>query len=86
MKKKRKEKIDVEKSTVRIGKLGLTVPLIGEVSKQLDKRKTIKVKVLKTALIGEEVRNIALKIAEETQSRLVELRGHTFTLVKSKKS
>ena len=75
-----------EKATVRIGKQGPTDLLINEISKQLDKRETVKVKLLKTALINEDAKEIAQKIADETQSEIIELRGHTFTVYRPKKS
>jgi RNA-binding protein YhbY len=44
----------------------------------------IKAKILKTALQDDEAKSIAVKIAEETESELVEVRGHTFLLFKRK--
>jgi RNA-binding protein YhbY len=44
------------------------------------------VKILKTDLANGEAKEIAQKIATETLSEIVQLRGHTFTLHKSKKS
>ncbi len=76
----------VEKPTVNIGKKGPTDLLVNEISKRLDKRKVVKVKILKTALIDQEVEKIAWKVAEETGSKIVQLRGHTFTLYRSKKA
>lgn len=76
----------MEDATVRIGKKGPTTFLIDEIAKQLDKRKTVKVKVLNTALRGEKTEEIAQKIASETCSEITELRGHTFIIHKPKKS
>lgn len=76
----------VEKPTVNIGKKGPTDFLVNEISKRLDKRKVVKVKILKTALVDQEVEKIALKVAEQTGSKIVQLRGHTFTLYRSKKA
>jgi len=78
--------LSVEKPTVRIGKKGATEPLVNEVSKQLEKRGVVKVKMLKTALINQEAKEIAQEVAEKTESRIVQSRGHTFTLYKPKKS
>jgi RNA-binding protein len=58
---------------------------VSEVSKQLDAREMIKAKILKTALQETEAKTIAAKIAEQTESELVEVRGHTFLLFKPKK-
>ncbi|MCW4019904.1 MAG: YhbY family RNA-binding protein [Candidatus Bathyarchaeota archaeon] len=83
--KPRHDKTVVEKPTVRIGKKGPTEFLVGEIGKQLDKRKVVKVKILKTALESVDAEEIAQKVAEATESNIVSLRGHTFTLHKPKK-
>jgi len=79
-----KRALRTERPTVHIGKEGATAQIVNEVAKQLDTRKMIKAKILKTALIDEEAKAIAAKIAEQTESELVELRGHTFILYKRK--
>ncbi len=71
--------------TVRIGKDGASQEVLTEIGKQLDKNKMVKVKILKTALKGDEAKQIAVKTAEQTESSLVEIRGHTFMLYKSRK-
>jgi RNA-binding protein len=76
----------IEAAEVRIGKNGPTDPLIGEVSKRLDKRKMVKVKILKSALMGETAENIAGKVATATGAKIIQVRGHTFTLYRSKKA
>jgi RNA-binding protein len=76
----------VERPTIIIGKKGSTDFLSNEVSKQLGKRKVVKVKILKTALVNMEAKDIAKKVAEETGSKIIQLRGHTFTLYKPKKN
>ena len=78
--------MNTQKPTVWIGKKGIKSSLIKEVSKQLVKRKTMKVKVLKTALANEKTEEISRRIAEETQSQIRELRGCAFVVHKSKKS
>jgi RNA-binding protein YhbY len=40
---------------------------------------------LKTALSGDETKQMASKIAEQTEASLVEVRGHTFMLYKPHK-
>jgi len=84
MKRRIKRKLGDEKPTVWVGKEGATTQIINEVSKQLDTRKMIKAKILKTALKDEESKNIATKIAQQTDSLLIEVRGHTFLLYKRK--
>ena len=86
MKRKIKSALSAEKATVHVGKEGATAQIINEVSKQLDAREIIKAKILKTALQETEAEAIAAKIAEQTESELVEVRGHTFLLFKRKKN
>lgn len=70
--------------TVRVGKKGITEVQVKEVLKQLEARRTVKVKVLKSALVGETVEDIAQRISSETGSRVIRIIGHTFTLYKPK--
>lgn len=83
---KKRKKPCVESTTVRIGKKGVTDSFIGEVSKNLKKRETVRVKILKAGLGDHTAKEIAEDVAEATGSTIVQLRGHTFTLRKSKKS
>jgi RNA-binding protein len=85
MKRRIKSALSAERPTVHIGKEGATAQIINEVAKQLDTREMIKAKILKSALKDEEAKNIAAKIAEQTDAELVEVRGHTFLLYKRKK-
>ena len=73
------------KPTIRIGKKGPTDSIMKEITKYLKVRKSVKVKILKSALSNEKVDEIALKTAEMTGSIIVQVRGHTFTLYKPKK-
>jgi len=82
MKKQIKRRLSGEKPTVWVGKEGTTAQLISEISKQLDAREVIKAKILKTALNSEEAKTIAAHVATQTESQLVEVRGHTFLLYK----
>ena len=84
MKRRIKSALSAERPTVHVGKEGATTQIINEVAKQLDTREMIKAKILRTALKDEEAKNIAAKIAEQTESELVEVRGHTFLLYKRK--
>jgi RNA-binding protein len=85
MKDRIKRALSAERPTVWVGKEGITTQIINEICKQLDTREMIKAKILKTALQEEEAKNIATKIAEQTEAELVEVRGHTFLLFKRKK-
>lgn len=68
--------------TVRVGKKGITEAQVKEILKQLEARRTVKVKVLKSALVSETVEEIAQRISSETGSRVIQIIGHTFTLYK----
>lgn len=85
MKRRIKYALSAEKPTVHVGKEGATAQIVSEVAKQLDAREMIKAKILKTALHETEAKDIATKIAEQTEAELVEVRGHTFLLFKRKK-
>jgi RNA-binding protein len=85
MKRKIKIALGTESPTIHVGKEGASTQIVTEVIKQLDSREMIKAKILKTALKDIEAKDIALKIAEQSESELVEVRGHTFLLFKRKK-
>jgi len=80
-----KRRIIHEKPTVWIGKSGVTASMVSEVDKQLERRGFVKVKVLRSALGKEGVGDIAKRMAGKTESRLVDIRGHTFILYRAKK-
>lgn len=73
------------KPTAHIGKRGVTETQVREIAKQLEARRKVKVKVLKSALVECSVEEIARRIAQETGSRIVQIIGHTFTLYKPKR-
>jgi len=85
MRRRIKQELSTEKPTVWIGKGGATTQLINEINSQLKRREMIKAKILKTALKEEKAKEIATKIAEQTSSTLIEVRGHTFMLYKPRK-
>lgn len=71
-------------TTVRIGKKGITEAQVKEISKQLDAKRKVKVKVLRSALIESSIKEIAQKVSSETGSKIIQVVGHTFTLYKPK--
>jgi RNA-binding protein len=76
-----------ENPTIWVGKDGLTSQLIGEMEKQLQKNKMVKVKILPAALLGDNsAQAIAAKAAEQTGAALVEVRGHVFILFRKRKA
>jgi RNA-binding protein len=77
-----KRKLWDETPTIWIGKSGTSTQLVEEIEKQLKKNKMIKAKILKTALVEHETKEIATTIAQQTGATLVEVRGHTFILYK----
>ena len=73
-----------EKATVWVGKDGSTAQIVGEIRRQLDQREIVKAKVQQTALKDFETKQLAARIAEQTDSNLIDVRGHTFVLYKPK--
>lgn len=84
MKRRIKSELNAEKPTIWVGKEGKSQQIVNEISRQLEKREILKVKILKSALRNEEARRLASKIAEQTGSTLIEVRGHTILLYKRK--
>jgi RNA-binding protein len=85
MKRRIKHELSAEKPTIWIGKGGVTLQIANEIDRQLNQREVVKVKILKTALHEEEAKTLASKIASETSSTLIEVRGHTFMLYRRRK-
>jgi RNA-binding protein len=85
MKRRIKRELSAEKPTIWVGKDGATPQIANEISRQLEKREIVKVKLLKSALKDEEARSVAPKIAAQTSSTLIEVRGHTLLLYKRRK-
>ena len=76
-----------ESPTIWVGKDGLTPQLIGEIEKQLQRNKMVKVRVLPAALQEDNTAQaIATKAAEQTKSAVVEVRGHVFILFRKRKT
>lgn len=68
--------------TIWIGKEGVSKELLKHVASQLKTRELVKVKVQKSALAETETAVVAGRVASSTDSTLVEVMGHTFTLYK----
>jgi RNA-binding protein len=76
-----------ENPTIWVGKEGLTSQLIAEIEKQLQQNKMVKVRILPAALQGEvTAQSIAVNASEQTNSGLVEVRGHVFILFRKRKA
>lgn len=75
-----------ENPTIWVGKEGFTPQCAGELEKQLQKNRMVKVRILPAALVGENTaQSIAAKAAEQTGAALVEVRGHVFILFRKRK-
>jgi RNA-binding protein len=85
MKRRIKREVSAEKPTIWVGKGGATQQILNEISRQLEKKEIVKMKILKSALKDEETKSVASKIAEQTSSTLIEVRGHTLLLYKRRK-
>jgi putative YhbY family RNA-binding protein len=86
MKRHVRHELKEEKPTIWVGKDGLTPQVQAEVEKQLQKAKMVKIRILPSALQGDvTAKVIATKAAEETDSALVEVRGHVFILYRRHK-
>jgi len=85
MKRRIKRELSAEKPTIWVGKEGVNPRMINEVLKQLEKREMVKIRILKSALEGEEARGIAARIAQQTDSTLIDVRGHTLILYKPRR-
>jgi len=85
MKRRIKRRLGEERPTIWIGKNGASEESLKEIEKQLEKKKMVKIKILKSALEEDEAKEIASRIAEQTEASLVEVRGHIFMLYKRRK-
>jgi len=84
-KNRMRRELTLEKPTIWVGKEGASPQTMNEISKQLEKRKIVKVQILKSALKDDSAKDIASKTAQQTESILIDVRGHTFILHKPRK-
>ena len=85
IKRRIKRQLGGEKPTIWIGKNRISREILREIEKQLEKKEMVKIKILKSALQGDEAKTVASRIAEQTEASLVEVKGHTFMLYKRRK-
>ena len=85
MKRHVRHELKEEKPTIWVGKDGLTPQLSSEIENQLEKKKMLKIKILKSALQQDTAQAIASKAAEQTGASLVEVRGHVIILYRRHK-
>jgi len=87
MKRHVKHVLKDENPTIWVGKDGLTPQSISEIEKQLQRNKMVKIRILPAALVElNTAESIATKAAKETDSALVEVRGHVFILFRKRKT
>ena len=84
MKRRIKRELTAEKPTIWIGRHGVSHDLLTEINRQLERAETVKIKVLKTAMGGNDAGAVADQTAQLTKLSLVEVRGHTFRLYRKK--
>jgi RNA-binding protein YhbY len=84
-----KRKAKLMEATIRLGKTGLSEGQIGEIRKQLDKRKLIKIKMLRSFVLTldnrKEIDEIPNIVANLTGSTVVLSVGNAFALAKGQK-
>jgi len=68
------------KPAIRIGKNGVTENIINDVKILVKKKKIVKIKVLRSALNSVTMKGIADKIVEETNLKIVQIRGHNVVI------
>ena len=76
-----------EKPDILIGKNGVTENLINEIKNQLEKKKTIKIKALKTiAQTKKDFKEILQQIQENIQIEILDIRGKTAVIRKKRQT
>ncbi|MCS7097225.1 MAG: YhbY family RNA-binding protein [Candidatus Methanomethylicia archaeon] len=67
---------------VNVGKNGLRENILKEIDRQLDRHKTVKVKILKNATLTDEIgiKDIGGYLSEMLKARVIDIRGRTITL------
>ena len=81
-KKELVEKAKLLEPISRIGKSGLTEGVVKEITRQLKKKKLVKIKFLKSALEGKNKKEFAKDIASKTDSELIQQVGFVIVLYK----
>ncbi|MCK5625488.1 YhbY family RNA-binding protein [Candidatus Bathyarchaeota archaeon] len=81
-----RKEFSTKKPTVWIGKNGITEEFIGNLLKQFEKNEVVKIKILKSFLKTHSVIEITEKIIKQTDSILIEIRGHSFILFRKRKT
>jgi putative YhbY family RNA-binding protein len=80
-----KRHLSSKKPSILVGKEGPSQQTMKEISRQLEKKRIVKVRILGCALRNDRTTMIASKIAEQMEATLIDVRGHTFILHKPRK-
>ena len=70
---------------LQVGKAGMSDAVVEEITRQLKRRKLVKVKLLRSALEAGARKDIGTELAAKTRSALVEVRGNTVVLWKGRR-
>lgn len=85
MKRHVRHELKEEGPTIWVGKEGLTPAVTAQVEKQLQRTKMVKIRILKSALVGDTAKAIATRTAEQVDAALVEIRGHVFIIYRRRR-
>jgi RNA-binding protein len=85
MKRHVRHELKEEGPTIWVGKDGLTPQLLVQVENQLQRAKMVKIRILKSALVGDTAKAIATRTAEQVGAALVEVRGHVFIIYRRRR-
>jgi RNA-binding protein len=80
--RKLKAKAMVMAPSVVIGKSGLTEGIVNEIKVQIKKKRTIKVKMLRSFIAGKDKKEVVSEILHRTDAKLVQKVGFVVTLTK----
>ncbi len=68
------------KPIINIGKNGITDNVVEEIKKQVKANHLVKIKMLGSGVGNEDIKESAGKLAELTNTRLIDVRGNTIVL------
>jgi RNA-binding protein len=71
-----------EIQSMNIGKNGISKELISEIKSRIKKHKTLRIKILKSALLKKTKKEIAEEVSNKVKAKIADLRGNTFVLKK----
>ncbi|MBP1907998.1 YhbY family RNA-binding protein [Methanolobus bombayensis] len=68
------------KPIINVGKNGITDSVIEELKKQVKANRLVKIKMLRTSSEAEDIKTSAAKLAEATNTTLIDVKGSTVVL------